>query len=462
MKKLLILLCALVLFANDVNLTKEEKKYISSHTFKCITTATWAPFNTFKKGKLEGIAVDFWNIIKNKLNIKSKCIIAPTWSSVIDAVKNNTADITIGTDKTPDIENFAIFTKPYASFPIAIATRNDIGFIGSMLFLKNKTIAVGKNYTVARLLKHHFPDFKIIETENIKKALEMVSSGKAFAAIDIMPVLVYNINKYEFANLKISGKTPWKFNIRFMLSKNNKLLASAINKAIDTITEKQKNEIYRKWIHVTYQEGYSLKQILTIIFFSIIIIAVLIYWNRSLKREIEKRKESEKKLQKLSIIDSLTGIFNRYKIDTALKQQISYSKRHQTPLSLIFFDIDHFKKINDTFGHKAGDEILKEITNLIKTHLREYDIFGRWGGEEFIIILPNTSLKQAVKVAQKLKSIIENHNFNHIGHLTCSFGVTELTENDTTDSILIRVDSFMYEAKKRGRNNIVSDLNCKF
>jgi len=458
MKKLLILLCALVLFANDVNLTKEEKKYISSHTFKCITTATWAPFNTFKKGKLEGIAVDFWNIVKNKLNIKSKCIIASNWSEVLNAIKNKKADITIGTDKTPQ-KSFALFSKPYAMFPIAIATRNDVGFIGSMFFLKNKTIAVGKNYTVAHLLKHHFPDFKIIETENIKKALEMVSSGKAFAAIDIMPVLVYNINRYEFANLKISGKTPLNFNVRFMLSKNNSLLVSAINKAIDTISERQKQQIYRKWIHVTYQEGYSLKQILTIIFFSIIIIAVLIYWNISLKREIEKRKETEKKLQKLSIIDSLTGIFNRYKIDTALKQQIAYSKRSNTFLSIIFFDIDHFKRINDTYGHQAGDEILKELTVLIKEHLREYDIFGRWGGEEFIIILPDTSVKQAVKVAQKLKSIIEKNKFKYIDKLTCSFGVTELKPEDNSDSFLTRVDSLMYEAKKRGRNKIISDLN---
>ena len=458
MKKLLFLLCTLVLFANDVNLTKEEKNYISSHTFKCITTASWAPFNTFRKGKLEGIAVDFWKIVKNRLNIKSKCIITRNWSEVLNAIKNNKADITIGTDITPQ-KNFALFTKPYTTFPIAIATRNDVGFIGSMLFLKNKTIAVGKNYTVAHLLKNNFPDFKIIEAENIKKALKMVSSGQAYAAIDIMPVLVYNINKYEFANLKISGKTPWKFNLRFMLSKNDPLLVTAINKAIDTITEDQKHKIYRKWIHVTYQEGYSLKQVLAIIFFSIVIITVLIYWNRLLTKEIQKRKKTEKELQKLSIIDSLTGIFNRYKIDTTLKQQIAYSKRHQTPLSIIFFDIDHFKKINDTYGHKAGDEILKEITNLIKTHLREYDIFGRWGGEEFIIILPNTSLDQAVKVTKKLKSIIENKKFNYIDKLTCSFGVTELKPEDNSDSILTRVDSFMYEAKKRGRNNIVSDYN---
>jgi len=275
-----------------------------------------------------------------------------------------------------------------------------------------------------------------------------------------MPVLVYNINKYEFANLKISGKTPWNFNVRFMLSKNNSLLASAINKAIDTISEKQKQEIYRKWVHVTYQKGYSLKEVFGIIVVSALIMLGLIFWIRILKKDINNRKELEKELQKLSIIDSLTGIFNRYKIDSALKQQIAYSKRSNTPLSIIFFDIDHFKRINDTYGHQAGDEILKKLTVLIKEHLREYDIFGRWGGEEFIIILPDTSVKQAVKVAQKLKSIIEKNKFKYIDKLTCSFGVTELKPEDNSDSFLTRVDSLMYEAKKRGRNKIISDLNA--
>jgi polar amino acid transport system substrate-binding protein len=298
-----------------------------------------------------------------------------------------------------------------------------------------------------------------MEVKDIKTALEMVSEGKAYAAIDVMPVLVYNINKYSFANLKIAGKTPFTFKMRFMLSKNNKILVDAINKAIDSIDEIQKREIYKKWISVTYQEGYTLKQVLTIIFSAALIIILLILWITILKHEIKKRKEIEKKLQKLSVIDSLTGIYNRYKIDTALKKQISFAKRHNNPLSVIFFDIDHFKKINDTFGHKIGDEILKELTDLIKSNLREYDIFGRWGGEEFIIILPNTSIIQAVKVTKKIKNIIESHKFKYVDRLTCSFGVTEMCINDTLESILDRVDTYMYEAKKRGRNKIISDLN---
>jgi len=460
MNKLLILILVLTnIYANVVNLSEADKKYIKTHVFTCITTGTWAPFNTLNNGKLEGISIDFWKTIKHKLHLKSKCIIAPEWEKVLEAIKTQKADITLGTDITEDKVGYAYFTKPYAIFPIVIATKNNIGFIASMHFLKNKKIAIGKNYTVYNIIKKHYPNYKIIPTKNIKEALNLVSEGKVFAAIDIMPVLIYNINKYEFANLKIAGKTPFVFKMRFMVSKKNKRLVNILNKAIDTIQPQQKKQFYSKWISIIYQQGFSLKEILIIVFIFVFLIFILSLWIFFLKKEIKKRKILEKELKKLSISDSLTGIFNRYKIETSLKQQISYSKRHYTPLSIIFFDIDHFKKINDTYGHKTGDFVLKEMSKLVKNNLREYDIFGRWGGEEFIIILPNTTLSKATLVAEKLKNVIEKHKFKYIDHLTCSFGVTEFITEDSLESFINRADTYMYEAKKRGRNLVISDLN---
>jgi len=460
MRKLLLLLLFVVLYSANLQLTNDEKNYIKTHTFVCVTTTSWAPFNTYKKSEVVGISVDFWKLIKNKLNIKSVCKTASSWSYVLDQIKSQKADITLGTDITPEKSKYALFTKPYDTFPISIATKNNIGFIASMDFLKNKTIAVGKNYTVYSMLKKRYPNYRFVETKDIKTALKLVSEGRAFAAIDIMPVLIYNINRYQFANLKIAGKTPLEYKIRFMVAKKDKMLVDVLNKAIDTITPSQKEQIYRKWIHVTYQKGYTLSDLLPTIIACTVLVLALILWIVMLKREIKKRKELEIELKRLSIIDSLTGIFNRYKLDTSLKQQISFARRHKTPLSLIFCDIDNFKRINDKYGHTKGDEVLKKITSIIKRNIREYDIFGRWGGEEFIIILPNTSLQDAIHVAEKLKFKIENHNFGIDEKLTCSFGVTQLKKIDTSDSFLGRADQLMYEAKKRGKNTIVSDINA--
>jgi len=158
-------------------------------------------------------------------------------------------------------------------------------------------------------------------------------------------------------------------------------------------------------------------------------------------------------LSALANTDKLTKVANRSYIASQIKYFIAYASRHQQALSLIFFDIDYFKKINDNYGHQVGDEALVDLCRIIKKRLRESDILGRWGGEEFIIVLPNTSLEQACSVAEELRIIIDKHHFRH-GPMSCSFGVVELEESENRESLINRVDHLLYEAKKSGRNQV--------
>jgi len=136
-----------------------------------------------------------------------------------------------------------------------------------------------------------------------------------------------------------------------------------------------------------------------------------------------------------------------------LNEEILKAKRYNTPLSIIYFDIDHFKQINDTYGHKKGDFILKEVSKIILQNIRKTDIFGRWGGEEFIIILPFTNLENALILAEKLRKKIEEHDFDGI-NITISFGVTELKIDDNADTLINRADEALYKAKNKGRNRV--------
>jgi len=155
--------------------------------------------------------------------------------------------------------------------------------------------------------------------------------------------------------------------------------------------------------------------------------------------------------------DELTGLYNRYAIDYFFGQKIDEAKRYNKPLSIIFCDIDFFKKINDTYGHNIGDFVLKNIATILKNHLRSSDISARWGGEEFIIFLPQTSCKEAAQTAEKLRKIIEDSLFSSIKTLTCSFGVTELKNDENADAFLKRVDRLLYKAKENGRNRVESE-----
>jgi diguanylate cyclase (GGDEF)-like protein len=156
-----------------------------------------------------------------------------------------------------------------------------------------------------------------------------------------------------------------------------------------------------------------------------------------------------------STTDALTGLANRLHFDLLLEHALYSAQRDNTPLSLIFFDIDHFKAVNDIFGHLAGDEVLRHIAHLVKDTLRKSDLMARWGGEEFIILLPNTELTFAARLAHNIQKIVAIEKFENVGYITCSFGVTQLQLDESEDAILGRVDELLYRAKDEGRNRVV-------
>ena len=176
--------------------------------------------------------------------------------------------------------------------------------------------------------------------------------------------------------------------------------------------------------------------------------------NNELQSEIERRKELEEHLQSLAITDTLTGIFNRRKFDETLKAEVQRAERYGTALSLIMFDIDHFKQINDTRGHLIGDQILTALASLVSENIRTHDVLARFGGEEFTILAPGNSLAGGRKFAEKLRAAIERNDFPDASRITCSFGVTEHKHGDTAESFIKRVDEALYRAKKNGRNRV--------
>lgn len=164
---------------------------------------------------------------------------------------------------------------------------------------------------------------------------------------------------------------------------------------------------------------------------------------------------SKKQLETLSITDSLTGMFNRLKVDEVLNYEVTRSVRYGISLCVVLFDIDNFKKINDTFGHQTGDVVLKEIAAISQSRAREVDTVGRWGGEEFIVICPQTGIKGASGLAEGLRLAFSSHAFDTVDRVTCSFGVAEYNPGESTADMLKRADVALYQAKHEGRNKVV-------
>ncbi len=179
--------------------------------------------------------------------------------------------------------------------------------------------------------------------------------------------------------------------------------------------------------------------------------------DNQLNKVNEVLKARANKFEEKSFHDTLTGAYNRAKFEEELLIEIEKTTRYETEsFVLIFLDIDHFKKINDNHGHLIGDEVLKELALRVKKHLRKSDLFARWGGEEFVLILPLITLENSTIAAQNIRKHICETDFQHVGQVTCSFGLAKFRLGDTIHSIIHRADIAMYEAKNTGRNKVVS------
>ena len=166
---------------------------------------------------------------------------------------------------------------------------------------------------------------------------------------------------------------------------------------------------------------------------------------------------TKSKLRLMAIYDNLTGIYNRHMFLEVFEKELANRSRYDRDLSLIMFDIDHFKQINDRYGHGVGDQVLSSLTVLVRDHLRRSDTFARWGGEEFLILLTETDIESAARVAEMLRNRIENHPFERVRGVTCSFGVTDVQEGETHTNVIIdRADRLLYRAKGEGRNRVIS------
>lgn len=179
----------------------------------------------------------------------------------------------------------------------------------------------------------------------------------------------------------------------------------------------------------------------------------LSYHKNNLENIVSLRTEQ---LEILATIDDLTQVYNRRKFFELAQYEVERNARHQHPLTIIMMDIDHFKNINDTHGHQVGDKTLQALSQTIKALVRSTDVFGRIGGEEFALVLPETTKQAAKDFAERIRKCIENEKFPIIERLTISMGVTQLYPDDTSSSLFSRADIALYAAKESGRNRVVT------
>ena len=418
--------------------------YLSGAPLKVVTTEKWEPFNMVVKGRLEGIGIDFWKLVAKDLNLSYEFVKEDKWYKVLDDIKNKKAVLTISTDKTKQREKYAVFSKPYLRFPLVIATKNNIGFIFDVRYLNDKTIAIGKNYTAAELMKSKYPGLNYIYVSSTDEALSKVAKGEVFAAIDILPVIAYKINKNEFKDLKISGQVPLYFNVRFMINKDYSYLLDGINKAIEKIPLQTKQHIYSKYINILRSNRmvFSSNELLFFFLMLVSILNIFLLWIYMLVKEVKDLKvNSYKNMNK--DCDRLTGALKKDKALELMYQKINNNEN----FSVIVLDIKDFKNINRFYGHHFGDITLLELTSLIKSVIAPNEVLVRIKGGSFAVITDKIEI-EACERAKKLFKKIEEFEFSFVKRLKCTFVVKTFYGGSEKEEIKNFLDYGIQKVKK--------------
>lgn len=175
----------------------------------------------------------------------------------------------------------------------------------------------------------------------------------------------------------------------------------------------------------------------------------------ALQQEMTERQQAQAQLEILASTDPLTRLYNRRKFEELLNHELERSRRYPSEFALILFDVDHFKRVNDEYGHDVGDGVLKFLAEIVRSQLRKSDIVARWGGEEFLVLVPEADADTAVAIAEKLRCAVESGQFPRQLHITISLGVSLARRNDSANSLVKRADQALYRAKQTGRNRVI-------
>ena len=450
---------------DDLMLTHDEQKYIKKNKIvRMCNNQEYEPIEfayNSNQNDMRGIAIDTLNLIEHKLDVKFINIPTKNWKESQQFLKDRKCDILPAAVKNTQRTKYANFTKPYLKLPIVIITHKEQKFISDFETLLDKKMTRKDGSGLINILQERYPTLQIIKTKNTRETLEYISNKKAYFTLGTVPVLSSTISKYLLEDIYITGHTDMIYNLAIAVRNDDILLLNILNKALNNITKQQHKHIYKKWVTPVVREKVIDHTLLfQISLMLLIIFLIIIYWNLKLSKVNKQLKDTQKELELLASIDPMTKLYNRRYFTSVAEHIISLAKRDKTNSSIIILDIDKFKDINDTYGHPIGDEVIKTFATTLEKICRKSDILSRWGGEEFIILLPETNIDGAFIISEKIRiqtqSMIINLPNNVMLNFTVSIGVSQV--NNQTDinieSAILKADKALYKAKNSGRNQV--------
>ncbi len=461
-----------VLAAESLELTEQEAAFLEQQPrLRVGIYPDWFPFEFVDdNGQHAGISADYLALVSEYLGIEFEIVVTPSWQQTLKALRDRELDMLSMAAFTPERSVYADFTEPYIRSPMVMVTRHDVPFLQTPSMLGEQTVGAVPGYASHEYLRNHHPYLNLVEAPSTRQGLTDVASGRLFAFVDNLLVVSYLIMDQGLVNLKVSGQLAESFDLSIAVRSDWPQLVAIMDKVLASISEQQRGAIYNHWIQTEFSTRTDYSKMLPFIMgLLVLLVGVLIHnwhlrvYRNSLQAANQKLREAEerlllqnKTLEHLSLYDQLTKVYNRYKLNEVLSEHTALAERYAQPLSIVLFDLDHFKDVNDRFGHSVGDSVLRLFCQQVQASIRKTECFGRWGGEEFLLICPATPVEDATHLAERILDAVRQHQFPMAVQQTVSAGVAAYQPGDSVEDLIIRCDRVLYQAKQAGRDRVIA------
>ena len=457
--------------SNYIHLTGRELAWLESRAaVRICSVRQRLPYEQLTSGNEHiGAFADLLDVMRHNAGLSVKLIPVDHFREGLQRLKQGDCDLV--SRAPPRLVDEAIsLSQPLLEGVLVIATGLDEVYVRNFSQLSTRTLAVVEGSHVQVYLEQHHPELRIRLYPDFSSAMGAVADGHVFGLIGTLPTISRAIVTEHRADIKISGELVPDYPAVLATRSGNQILLQIINKAIQSISTEQYETIGNRWLQApVLAEPPDYRLITQAALATLLLITLILVWNRKLARlnariqdssnqllaAHEELKVKNRMLEQLSTTDRLTRLKNRLYLERAFEQQLKRAEQIlEYGFSLLLVDIDHFKDVNDRYGHECGDAVLTDFAAVLSGNSREQDILARWGGEEFMLICPDTRLEDAVQYAQALLSAVRGHRFSQVGRCTASIGVAAWEPGDCYKTLCRRADQALYQAKRQGRDQV--------
>ncbi len=342
-----------------IPLTPAERAFVESHGPMTFSDVDWRPISVVdESGAFDGLIADYLKIITERSGLRFEYRKRDTWSDVLDAYARREIDMIPALASGDDAGREILLSAPYASFPLVIVTRNDVSYIRDIGELAGRTVAAGRGYTAANYLRRHYPEIRIVETNDVAEGLLRVADGSAFAFVEHMAVAIEVMRDLGLSNLKIAGEAGYRFDHRIGVDLRFPEAVSIIDKVFASMTEQEHREIESRWMHVEYAKGIDYALVWKVTAGALFLLSLILFWNRRLSSEVSARKQAENELRHVVAELNRTG--------EELRVQIAERDRAKGRMQEMLADLEKARREAEE-ATKAKGDFLANMSHEIRT-----------------------------------------------------------------------------------------------